>query len=144
MVRHEKDDNFDSTAVKHEKDKDLNSTAVKHEKEDHSNSTAAKHQEEKANHTGVTNNNTTSSKFVPADIQTNTGQHQGQEKSGSTTDSPLGYDISCAGLTKSCSILNTMVACALPSDPGNLSRLTCDYCCMVTLVKIEPESSNES
>lgn len=114
-VAHEKEKTLNSTTVKHENDKELNSTAAKHEKDNNLNSTAAKPQKEKPTDAGVTRNDTNSSKSVP----TITGQHEGQEKRGDTVDSQLGSDVSCAGSTKNCNILNTMVACVLPSGPGS-------------------------
>lgn len=129
-VTHEKDKTFNSTTVKHGNDKDLNSTAAKHEKHKDLNSTAATHQKEKPTDTGVTRNDTSSSKSVPA----NTGQHEGQGKRGGTIDSQFGSDVSCAGSTKNCSILNTMVACVLLLEPGNLSRSSFYNCSFTTLV----------
>ncbi|KAL8102050.1 uncharacterized protein LOC141678337 [Apium graveolens] len=114
-VTHEKEKTFNSTTVKHENDKDLNATAVKHEKGKDSNSTAAKHQKEKPTDTGATRNETGSSKSVP----NITGQQEGQGKRGGTIDPQSGSHLSCAGLTKNCNILNTMVACVLPSEPGS-------------------------
>ncbi|KAK1351514.1 Dentin sialophosphoprotein-like protein [Heracleum sosnowskyi] len=113
-VRHEKEKTFNSTIGKHENDKYLNTTAAKPVQDKNSNSTTPKHQKEKPTDTGVTRNDTGSSKSVP----TNTGQPEGQGKRGGT-DSQLGSDVSCAGSTKNCSILNTMVACVLPSEPGS-------------------------
>lgn len=119
-TKHEKEKDFNSTAVTHEKKKDFNSTVVKQEKEKDFNSTEAKHEKEKPTDPGVTKNNTSSTKSVPTDKQTDTGQtHEGEEKRSSTVDSQLGSVGSCAGLTKSCNILNTMVACILPSEPGS-------------------------
>lgn len=127
-VKHEKDKNLNTTAPKHEKDKDLNTTAPKHEKDKDLNSTAVTHQKEKPTDTGVTRNDTTSSKSVP----TNTGQHEGSGKRGGTINSQFGSDVSCARSTKNCTILNTMVACVLPSEPGNL--LTSLFIILVSLL----------
>ncbi|WOH10890.1 hypothetical protein DCAR_0830367 [Daucus carota subsp. sativus] len=118
-VPNEKEKDLNSTAVKQEKDNDLNSAAAKHEKDKDSNSTATIDEKKKPTDTKVTKNNTSISKSVPDNKQTNTGQHGGQEKGGSSVDSQLGSDASCAGSTTSCNILNTMVACILPLDPGS-------------------------